>query len=183
MPQPYRAVVDVHLILQRPDGRVLLAQRAGTGYADGQWGVPGGKLDADEDVITAAIREAHEELGVHVDPDDVQYVTVIHHRNPGAEGRVGFFFRTHTWNGEPHNAEPHKCSGITWADLEHLPDPMIGYSLAALRQLHPHGRTFILDGWEPAAATCPPPPNIGPTPDSGRRKGAEGTMGTTLPAR
>jgi 8-oxo-dGTP diphosphatase len=150
MPQPYRTVVDVHLILQRPDGRVLLAQRAGTGYADGQWGVPGGKLDADEDVITAAIREAHEELGVHVDPDDVQCVTVIHHRNPGAEGRVGFFFRTHTWKGEPHNAEPHKCSGITWADLEHLPDPMIGYSLAALRQLHPQGRTFIIDGWESA---------------------------------
>jgi 8-oxo-dGTP pyrophosphatase MutT (NUDIX family) len=60
----YRSVVDVHLILQR-NGQVLLAERAGTGYADGWLNVPGGKLENGETVLDAAIREAREEVGVH----------------------------------------------------------------------------------------------------------------------
>ena len=30
---PFRGRADVHLILERADGHVLLAERAGTGYA------------------------------------------------------------------------------------------------------------------------------------------------------
>jgi hypothetical protein len=32
----YRSVVDVYVLLQRPDGMILLLERSGTGYADGQ---------------------------------------------------------------------------------------------------------------------------------------------------
>jgi hypothetical protein len=32
----YRAVVDVYVLLLRPDGMILLLERSGTGYADGQ---------------------------------------------------------------------------------------------------------------------------------------------------
>ena len=45
----YRPVSDVHLILERPEGQVLLAERANTGYADGLVNVPpGGKLEDGE---------------------------------------------------------------------------------------------------------------------------------------
>jgi len=32
----YRTIVDVYVLLRRPDGKILLLERAGTGYADGQ---------------------------------------------------------------------------------------------------------------------------------------------------
>jgi hypothetical protein len=31
----YRSIVDVYVLLQRPDGMILLLERCGTGYADG----------------------------------------------------------------------------------------------------------------------------------------------------
>jgi hypothetical protein len=40
--------VDVMLILER-NGHVLLAERSGTGYADGAFNLPSGKLDPHED--------------------------------------------------------------------------------------------------------------------------------------
>lgn len=37
----------------------------------GQWALPGGKLDGDETVIEAALRELQEELGLQLTPNDV----------------------------------------------------------------------------------------------------------------
>jgi 8-oxo-dGTP pyrophosphatase MutT (NUDIX family) len=148
---PYRPVVDVHLILERADGQVLLAERSGTGYGDGLLNVPGGKLEDGETVLAAAIRETREELGVTVNPADTRFVTVVHHRNPGGvEARVGFFFATRCWSGEPVNAEPDKCAGLVWADPENPPANTIGYTAAGLRA-HGAGAPFALDGWSDLA--------------------------------
>jgi 8-oxo-dGTP diphosphatase len=143
----YRSVVDVHLILWNGHGRVLLAERAGTGYADGWVHVPGGKLEDGETAQEAAIREAREELGVEVDPADVEFVTVVHHRSPEGETRVGFFFTTRTWTGNPVNAEPDKCARLLWADPATLPDDTWPYSRAGLAQLAPGGLPYTVDGW------------------------------------
>jgi hypothetical protein len=32
----YRSIIDVYVLLPRADGMILLLERAGTGYADGQ---------------------------------------------------------------------------------------------------------------------------------------------------
>jgi 8-oxo-dGTP diphosphatase len=142
----YRPVVDVHIILARQDGKILLAERANTEYADGLVNVPGGKLEEDEDVRTAVIREAREEIGVEIDPQHARCVAVVHHRSPGGEARVGFFFATSTWTGEPVNAEPHKCAGLMWASPENLPAHTIAYGATGLRAYH-SGEHFALDGW------------------------------------
>ena len=144
---PFRTVVDVHLILERDDGQVLLAERSGTGYGDGLLNVPGGKLEEGETVLAAAVREAREELGVVVDPADARFVTVVHHLNPGGvESRVGFFFATCRWSGLPVNAEPHKCAGLVWVDPDNPPSNTIGYTGAGLRAFRA-GAAFALDGW------------------------------------
>lgn len=143
----YRSVVDVHLILRDGRGRVLLAERASTGYADGWIHMPGGKLEDGETAHAAAIREALEELGVKVDPDDVEFVTVVHHRSPQSETRVGFFFTTRTWAGDPVNAEPDKCAGLLWADPAAPPDNTWPYSRAGLAQLLTGGVPYTTNGW------------------------------------
>ena len=49
---------------------VLLQLRAGWTHQGGTWGLPGGARDSHEDTVSAALREAHEEVGV--DPDSVR---------------------------------------------------------------------------------------------------------------
>jgi hypothetical protein len=50
-------------------------------------------------------------------------------------GRVGLFFTTGTWTGEPYNAEPHKCSEIAWWPVHALPADMIDYPAAAIANI------------------------------------------------
>jgi 8-oxo-dGTP diphosphatase len=146
---PYASVVDVMLILVRDD-QVLLALRQGTGYADGMWNLPSGKLEDGEDAMSAVVREAHEEVGLHLDPDTLSLAGVVHCRNPEGQGRLGLFFATESdpaTQGEPHNAEPHKCAKLTWYPL-HLPPPnTVPYTTAGLT-LYRTGETFATLGWD-----------------------------------
>jgi ADP-ribose pyrophosphatase YjhB (NUDIX family) len=67
-------------------------------------------------VACCAIRETFEETGVGINPADLVFTHVVHHRNPEGQGRVGFFFTAARWAGEPVNREPHKCAGLYWVD-------------------------------------------------------------------
>lgn len=60
-------------VTDRPEPGVLLTHRPETMRKHaGQAAFPGGRLDPGEDAVTAALREAHEELGIH--PRDVQVI-------------------------------------------------------------------------------------------------------------
>jgi 8-oxo-dGTP diphosphatase len=87
---------------------------------------------------------------------DVEFVTVVHHRSPQGETRVGFFFTTRTWTGEPVNAEPDKCAGLLWADPAALPGSTWPYSRAGLEQLASGGVGYTTDGWPNPVAMYPP---------------------------
>src|ERR1035438_7836317 len=95
----YRSIVDVYVLLRRPDGTILLLERSGAGYADGQLCPPSGHLEAGESVAQGAIREAHEETGVLIDPADLAFSNVVHHRSPEGQPRIGFFFTAVRWQG------------------------------------------------------------------------------------
>lgn len=60
-------------VLEAPDGLELLftMRAAGLVRHAGQVAFPGGRLEPGEDVLAAALREAHEEVGLVVDPHDV----------------------------------------------------------------------------------------------------------------
>lgn len=146
MTDRYRSIVDVYVLLLRADGKILLLERAGTGYADGQLCPPSGHLEAGESVVQGGIREAREETGVLIDPADLTFSHVVHHRNPEGQARIGFFFTTTRWQGEPVNHEPDKCAGLHWADPARPPEHTVPYTAAALARIQ-DGAPFSLDGW------------------------------------
>ncbi|MEV0033355.1 NUDIX domain-containing protein [Nocardia sp. NPDC050793] len=143
---PYTTVVDVLLLLSR-DERVLLAQRHNTGYADGQWNLPSGKLEDGEDVVDAIIRETHEEIGLQLDRDEVRLISSIHYKAPEGHSRIGFVFTADRWDGEPENREPDKCSALEWFPLDQLPTDTVPYTAASV-ELFQRGEHFGLPGWE-----------------------------------
>jgi mutator protein MutT len=129
--QPMRTTfpVTVHLLFFRGD-QILLLRRFNTGYADGQYSVPAGHLEGGETVMTAAAREAEEEVGVKIDLDAMEFSTVMHRMEE--EERVDFFVHAQQWQGEPFNAEPEKCDDLRWVDVDQLPANMVPYVRQAL---------------------------------------------------
>jgi len=56
----------------------------------------------------------------------------VHHLNPEGQARLGVFFATSRWYGEPYNAEPDKCGGLTWAPIDDLPANTVPYTVAGV---------------------------------------------------
>lgn len=141
--------LDVHAVLLRPGAagvEVLLTRRAGGVYASGLWHMPSGHVDGShEDIVEALVREAHEETGVVIAPEDVNIAATIHHRSPQGSSRVGVFGTVRAWTGVPHIREPHLCSGMAWYPIDRLPPGMVAYpraGLEVLRARRPFGIHF-----------------------------------------
>ncbi|MBL1066917.1 NUDIX domain-containing protein [Streptomyces sp. 7-21] len=142
--QPH-TIIDALIILER-DRHILLAERSGTGYADGLLNLPSGKVDPGESVLDAAVREAREEVGVTIRPDALRPVHVSHYRNREGQPRIGWFFATRVWAGTPINAEPHKCAGIAWHPADHLPGNTEPYNALGIAH-YLKGEPFSVHGW------------------------------------
>ena len=103
--------VAVNLILTNDRDECLFLRRFNTGYRDGEYGLVAGHVEEGENLKTAMIREAIEEIGVTLSPDDLEVVGVI----PSLPNRyVYFFLHADTWSGDMKNMEPHKCDDIRW---------------------------------------------------------------------
>jgi 8-oxo-dGTP diphosphatase len=104
----HRQVLDVAVaVLQRADGRVLLAQRPAGKPWEGYWEFPGGKIEPGEAVEQALARELHEELGV--DPDRVYPWVTQEYTYPEKKVRL-HFYRVLAWHGQLHGREGQSMS-------------------------------------------------------------------------
>ncbi|MET8875691.1 NUDIX domain-containing protein [Nocardia sp. NPDC004604] len=142
-PQRHKVTGDVHLLLCQGT-EVLFGQRQNTGFEDGAWHLPSGHLEADESVVDVLIREAREEIGVTIAPEDVHFSHIMHNSSSG--GRIALFFTVDTWQGEPTNLEPEKCSALEWFAADALPDHMIPYCRTAMGRIAA-GDSFSVYGW------------------------------------
>lgn len=152
MPKEYfKFIGAVHLFLIK-DEKILLLRRYKTGYEDGNYSVPAGHMDGNEKASAAMIREAKEEAGVDIKPEQLHLAHVMHRISvgthpSGTDERIDFFFTATAWQGEPHIMEPNKCDDLSWFPINQLPDNVIPYIRTAVKN-YQRGTTFSEFGWE-----------------------------------
>ena len=122
--------VGVHVLFARDDGTVLLMRRAGTGFFDGLYILPGGHLEPGESIVETACRESLEELGVVVEPGGLIHQGVVHRLSD--TNRIDFFVLATRWRNTPRIMEPDKCDDLVWCMRAALPDNTVPYIRAAL---------------------------------------------------
>jgi ADP-ribose pyrophosphatase YjhB (NUDIX family) len=122
--------VGVHVLVER-GGDILLMRRAGTGFFDGLYSLPGGHVEPGESLRQTAVREMREETGLSIDPQALVNVGVVH-RNSDSN-RIDFFLRATLWSGEPRICETDKCDALAWFDRANLPGDTVPYVREALR--------------------------------------------------
>jgi len=121
----HKVRLAVYLIMRRGD-QLLMIRRSNTGYMDGKLGLPSGHVEPHEAAEAAMVREAKEEVGITITPDDIQLAFTFHRAaEEGSFEYIDLYFEATTWQGEPVNAEPDKCSELLWADSDHLPGDVI----------------------------------------------------------
>lgn len=152
MTQPRFSVVpSVYLALLRQGANgteVLLQLRRGTPYMDGWWACgAAGHVEQGESALAAAVREAREELGIDVDPDDLEPLATLHRTcalpDP-VEQRIDLFVVLRRWLGEPTIAEPDKTADLRWWRLDALPDQVVPHELQALTALRDRHTPAVL---------------------------------------
>lgn len=135
--------VDVHLVLLR-EGCILMGERRNTEFASGEFHVPAGRLEIDETIIDGLVREALEETGITIRPDDVELVHVMHFR--GKSDRLSMFFTVRGWAGAIENREPDKCAGWEWIPVGDLPANTVPYARRAITHITAGKRVSVF-GW------------------------------------
>jgi ADP-ribose pyrophosphatase YjhB (NUDIX family) len=143
----FKLVPESHLLLVQ-DGRILLLRRQNTGYQDGKYSVVAGHIDGAETARAAICREAREEAGIELAPDDLAFAQVVHRAD--RDERVSFFFAATRWQSEVRNMEPDKASELRWFPLDRLPDDMVPYVRQAIERWR-QGELYGESGWPPAS--------------------------------
>ena len=94
-------------------GRILLQQRAPGRSMAGLWEFPGGKVEKEETAEAALVREIEEELGVQLDPADLQPACFASDEI-GGRRMILLLYLCRAWRGEP---APLDAAALRWATL------------------------------------------------------------------
>lgn len=138
------ASVSSYLILKKNDA-ILLGLRQNTGYCDGMWSFPAGHVEEGEPASAAMVRETEEEIGIRLDPSDLEAVHIMHRQSNRLN--IDIFFTCTKWEGEIENKEPQKCAGLSFFPLEALPENFVGYNRKVLDGLR-KGKFYSELGWD-----------------------------------
>jgi len=147
MPKERNKIIPACYLILFQDNKTLLLKRKNTGFQDGNYWLISGHVEARESFTQCMIREAQEEAGISIKPQDLNVVHVKNKKSNQTENseRLDVFFLVRSWTGEITNVEPEKCDDLSWFDLDHLPANTIPYIQNVLSEVK--NNIFYSEEW------------------------------------
>ncbi len=133
-------------VLVRKGDKLAFVLRERTGFLDGTYSLPAGRVEDGENFREAAVREAREEIDVRIRLDDLKHIFTMHCRR-GDNICADVFFEATTWSGEAKNNEPERHSAFDWLPEASLPYKDIMYFQAHALQQIAQGESYSELGW------------------------------------
>lgn len=129
----FKIYIAAYLVLLK-NSQVLLLRRFNTGYQDGNYSLIAGHLDGRETAKECIAREAKEEAGIIVKPENLKVVHVMHRLSSDRE-YIDIYLQSEKWDGEEKNMEPEKHDDLNWFALNNLPSNIVPEVKFALENL------------------------------------------------
>ena len=149
----FRTLSGVLILVTRKtkngDTEYLLQRRQNTGFADGMWDFSAsGHVDEAEPMTKTVCREAKEEIGIEVDPQNVEFMGLFHYFRTDNEPMFLACFKVADYSGEIKIGEPDKVAELGWFSKNNLPDDTIESRRLAI-DYYEKGDIFYHEyGWE-----------------------------------
>ncbi len=113
-------IFAVRLILEDKGKLLFLRQTKRNG---GRYTLIGGNVEEQEFAREALTREAKEEADIHVEPDDLTLVHVLHrHKLQKNETLIVLYFKAARFSGEPESLETKKFKDVAWFSPNEMPE-------------------------------------------------------------
>lgn len=120
------------MMLINIDHILLMRKSKDSNYEPGGYVLPSGKKEFNESVAFAAIREAHEEIGVEIDLSHVELVHTMSRKTTNGEEWIDCFFVAKVWHGIPKIKEPNNFDDYSWYSMDKLPKETAGFIKSAI---------------------------------------------------
>jgi len=123
-PEYQTPLIGTYMVLIQ-ENKILLNRRNDTQYK-GVYSLVCGHVEKGENVINALLREAKEEIGITILPENVRVIAAVH--RPSADYKntvvdiIDFFALVSSYTGEIENLEPEKTQEVGFYDIDNLPD-------------------------------------------------------------
>ena len=110
-------------IIQNENNQIFLGFRNGKNYP-GEWDLPGGKLEFQEEPREALIREVKEETNLDVEiTEELAYINVIAGENHFIV--LPYITKIKPDSANYNNNEPKKHERFEWFSIDNLPTPLL----------------------------------------------------------
>ncbi len=111
--------VPICTLIIKEGNKICLGKRINTGHNDGYFSFPAGHVEVGESPKDGMVREAFEEVGIKIDPNDLKLLTVVYKQS--RDEVIDFVFEVEKYEGTIQNMEPEKCGGWNFYDMDNLP--------------------------------------------------------------
>lgn len=146
MTERFKIIPIVSVVLKKEDSIFLLRTLSDSIFPN-VYTLIGGHAEGDETLRQAVVREAFEEVGVTIDPQDLEFIHVSHRKRPTDGQEIAWFvFITECWKGDPYNKEPHKHAELGLFSLSKLPEAVRPSFLVPLFK-NLYNYTYSESGW------------------------------------
>lgn len=132
-------------ILQK-DSKILLSLRQNSPFFSDHYGLIGGRVEDNESMTDALIREIYEEIGISITKDNVHFAHCFSFKNEHDKAILALVFTIHDWHGEIVNKEPDKCAELTWFAPHDLPENIIPRHRHIIEMVQ-QGVSYSESGW------------------------------------